>query len=83
MESKIFSYKVDGIVLTPVDDQLNISPAFNRKELLNKLKDLFKDGDYKLDERTLDYKIKDGQLYVEGVVTKQEAAKSIGFMSGK
>jgi hypothetical protein len=83
MESKIFSYKVDGIALEPINDQLSISPVFDRKELLNKLKDLFKDGDYKLDERTLDYKIKDGQLYIEGVVAKQEAAKSIGFMSGK
>jgi hypothetical protein len=83
MESKIFSYKVDGIALEPVNDQLSISPVFDRKELLNKLKDLFKDGEYKLDERALDYKIKDGQLYIEGVVTKQEAAKSIGFMSGK
>ncbi|UOE51068.1 hypothetical protein MTO98_08265 [Mucilaginibacter sp. SMC90] len=83
MESKIFSYKVDGIALKPVSDQLNISPVFDRKELLSKLKDLFKDEEYKVDERTLDYKIKDGQLYIEGVVTKQEAAKSIGFMSGK
>jgi len=83
MESKIFSYKVDGIVLTPVDDLLSLSPVFDRKELLNKLKELFKDDEYKVDDRTLDYKIKDGQLYIEGVVTKQAEAKSIGFMSGK
>lgn len=83
MESKIFSYKVDGVALEPVNDQLSLSPVFDRKELLNKLKDLFKDDDYKLDERTLDYKIKDGQLYIEGVVTKQVEAKSIGFMTGK
>lgn len=83
MESKIFSYKAEGIILTPVDDQLSISPVFDRKELLSKLKDLFNDDDYKVDERTLDYKIKDGQLYIEGVVTKQVPAKSIGFMGGK
>ena len=83
MESKIFSYKVDGVALEPVNDQLSVSPVFDRKELLAKLKDLFKDDDYKLDERTLDYKIKDGQLYVEGVVTKHVEAKSIGFMTGK
>jgi hypothetical protein len=83
MESKIFSYKVDGITLASVSDLLSLSPVFDRKELLNKLKELFKDDEYKVDERTLDYKIKDGQLYIEGVVTKQEAAKSIGFMSGK
>ncbi|GGB18548.1 MULTISPECIES: hypothetical protein [Mucilaginibacter] len=83
MESKIFSYRADGIILAPVDDQLSISPVFDRKELLSKLKDLFNDDDYKVDERALDYKIKDGQLYIEGVVTKQVPAKSIGFMGGK
>ncbi|QEM11642.1 hypothetical protein [Mucilaginibacter rubeus] len=83
MESKIFSYKVDGVALEPVDDQLSVSPVFDRKELLIKLKDFFKDDDYKLDERSLDYKIKDGQLYIEGVVTKHVEAKSIGFMTGK
>lgn len=83
MESKIFSYKADGIILAPIDDQLSISPIFDRKELLSKLKDLFNDDDYKVDERTLDYKIKDGQLHIEGVVTKQVPAKSIGFMGGK
>ncbi|WP_121809331.1 hypothetical protein [Mucilaginibacter kameinonensis] len=83
MESKIFSYKVDGVALEPVNDQLSISPVFDRKELLTKLKDLFKDDDYKLDERSFDYKIKDGQLYIEGAVTKHVEAKSIGFMSGK
>lgn len=81
MESKIFSYKAEGIALTPVDDLLSLSPVFDRKELLNRLKELFKDDEYKVDERTLDYKIKDGQLYIEGVLAKQEAAKSIGFMS--
>lgn len=83
MESKIFSYKADGIVLTPVDDLLSLSPVFDRKELLNKLKELFNDDDYKVDERNLDYKIKDGQLYIEGVVTKHVPVKSIGFMGGK
>ncbi|MGF7076022.1 hypothetical protein [Mucilaginibacter sp. 3215] len=83
MESKIFSYRADGIILAPVDDQLSISPVFDRKELLCKLKELFNDDDYKVDERALDYKIKDGQLYIEGVVTKHVPAKSIGFMGGK
>jgi hypothetical protein len=83
MESKIFSYKVEGMVLEPVNDLLKISPVFDRKELINKIKDLFKDDNYKLDERSLDYKIKDGQLYIEGLVIKQEEARSIGFMTGK
>ncbi|MEO3407792.1 hypothetical protein AAFN85_27990 [Mucilaginibacter sp. CAU 1740] len=83
MDSKIFSYKVDGIVLAPVNDLLSTSPVFDRKELLNKLKDLFNEDDYKVDERSLDYKIKDGQLFIEGVVMKKEEVKSIGFMFSK
>ena len=83
MDSKIFSYKVDGIVLTPVNDQLSTSPVFDRKELLNKLKELFNEEDYKVDERSLDYKIKDGQLFIEGLAVKKEEAKSIGFFVGK
>ena len=83
MDSKIFSYKVDGIVLAPVSDLLSTSPVFDRKELLNKLKDLFNEEEYKVDERSLDYKIKDGQLFIEGLALKKEETKSIGFMLGK
>lgn len=83
MDSKIFSYKVEGIVLAPVNDQLSTSPVFDRKELLNKLKELFTKDDYKVDERSLDYKIKDGQLFIEGLAVKKEEAKSIGFMMGR
>ncbi|AYL96773.1 hypothetical protein [Mucilaginibacter celer] len=83
MDSKIFSYKVDGIVLAPLDEQLSLSPAFDRKALANKLKDIFTGEDYQVDERSLNYKIKDGQLFIEGLVVKKEEAKSIGFMVGK
>ena len=83
MDSKIFSYKVEGIALSPVSDLLSVSPVFDRKELLSKLKDLFNEEDYKVDERSLDYKIKDGQLFIEGLAVKKEEAKSIGFMMGK
>lgn len=83
MDSKIFSYKVDGIALAPVNDQLSTSPVFNRKELLDKLKDLFADDDFKIDERSISYKVKDDQLFVEGMIVKKEEPKTIGFTMGR
>lgn len=83
MESKLFSYKAEGIALEPVNDLLNISAVFDRKALVNKIKDLFKDDNFKVDERSLDYKIREGQLYIEGLLVKHEETRSIGFMLGK
>jgi hypothetical protein len=83
MESKIFSYKVDDVYLEPADNNLKISKAFDKKAIIVRLKEVLKDENFKLDERSLDYKIVDGQLFIEGVIIKNEAPKSIGFMSGK
>lgn len=83
METKLFFYKVDGIVLEPSNDKFRISNSFNRKELLNEIKELLKQEDFKPDEHSIDYKIVDGQLYIEGLATKIQEQKSIGFMTGK
>ncbi|MDF2434025.1 MAG: hypothetical protein JWP44_3656 [Mucilaginibacter sp.] len=83
MKAKIFSYKVKGIVLKPYNDTLKLSADFDRKELLNKIKEILKEQNFKLDEHSLDYKIIDNQLYVEGVAIEHQEPKSIGFMTGK
>ncbi|GAA3978530.1 hypothetical protein [Mucilaginibacter dorajii] len=83
MESKIFSYKVEGITLEPSTDTLKVSAVFDRKELTEKLKELFKADGFKVDERSINYKIIDDQLYIQGLAVKEEVAKSIGFMTGK
>ncbi len=83
MKSKIFSYKVDGIVLEPFDDNLKLSQNFDRKELLNQVKEILKEQNFKLDEHSLDYKIVDDQLYIQGIAIEQQEVKSIGFMTGK
>jgi hypothetical protein len=83
MEAKIFSYKVDGVLLEPVEDNLKMSKSFDRKAIIEGLKELMKKENFKVDERTLDYKIVDGQLYIEGLAVENEVPKSIGFMSGK
>lgn len=83
MDSKIFSYQVEGIKLEPSTDLLKVSPVFDRKELTEKLKDLFKGDGFKVDERSFSYKIIDDHLYIQGLAFKEEEAKSIGFMSGK
>lgn len=83
MESKIFSYKVEGIILEPSTDTLKVSAVFDRKELTEKIKELFKADGFKVDERSLNYKIIDDQLHIQGLAVKEEVAKSIGFMTGK
>jgi hypothetical protein len=83
MEAKIFSYKVDGVKLETVSENLKISKSFDRKAIIARLKDTLKDENFKVDEQSLDYKIIDGQLYIEGLLVENQEKKSIGFMSGK
>lgn len=82
MEAKIFSYKVDGVKLETVNDHLKISGSFDRKAIITQLKDAIKNENFKVDEHSLDYKIVDGQLYIEGLVIENQGSRSIGFMSG-
>lgn len=83
METKLFSYKAEGVFLEPVNEQLKLSPVFNRKELVEKIKDLLLEDGFKPDEHSLQFKIDDGQLLIQGLAVKQEATRSIGFMSSK
>lgn len=79
MESKLFSYKVEGIVLEPVNDNLKVSPVFDRKELVEKIKEILKEDNFTLDERSIEYNIENGQLYLQGLALKLAESKSIGF----
>ncbi|WP_184544670.1 hypothetical protein [Mucilaginibacter sp. FT3.2] len=83
MESKIFSYKAEGIVLAPVTDELKTSPVFNRKELIENIKEILKADGFTADEHSLQFKIDDGQLYIQGLAVKQPEARNIGFMTAK
>jgi hypothetical protein len=83
MEAKIFSYKVDGVKLETVNDNLKVSKSFDRKAIISQLKDAIKDENFKIDEHSLDYKIVDGQLYIEGLAVENQESKPIGFTSGK
>jgi len=80
MQAKIFSYKVEGIQLEPVCESLKTSKDFDRRVVIEDLKTLFKADNYQIDERSLDYKIIDGQLYIEGLAVESQEPKSIGFM---
>ncbi|MDN3546730.1 hypothetical protein [Mucilaginibacter aquaedulcis] len=81
MESKLFSYKAEGIVLEPLNDQLKVSPVFDRKELIEKIKEMLKIDGFKPDEHSLQFKIEEGQLFVQGLAVKQQENRSIGFMN--
>lgn len=83
MKAKIFSYKVGGVKLETVNDNLKISKSFDRMAIISQLKDAMKDESFKVDENSLDYKIVDGQLYIEGFAVENQEPKSIGFTSGK
>lgn len=83
MNAKIFSYKVEGIVLEARDEQLKASPAFDRKEVLAPLKERFEAENYKLDEASLTYKLIDDQLFIQGLAVENEAPKKVGFQFGQ
>ncbi|MBB6111051.1 hypothetical protein [Mucilaginibacter lappiensis] len=81
MESKLFSYKAEGIVLEALNDQIKVSPVFDRKELVEKIKEALKADGFKPDEHSLQFKIEEGQLFVQGIAVKQQESRSIGFMN--
>ena len=83
MNVKVFSFKVEGIVLNSEDEQLKLSPGFDRKEVLAPLKERFEAENYKIDETSLNYKLIDDQLYVQGLASEKEAPKTVGFQFGK
>jgi len=83
VKSKIFSYKATGIVLEPFNDNLKLSDNFDKKELLNQLNEVLKEQNFKLDEHSINYKIVDNQLYLEGLATEHQEPKSIGFRFNK
>ena len=83
MEAKFFSYKIDSITLQLINDNIKLSDAFNKKDLLNPLKELLKEQQFKIDPATVEYKIVNDQIMITGMAIKDEEPKSIGFMSGK
>ena len=83
MEAKIFTYKVNGVKLDTVNDDFKISKSFDRKAIIAQLKDEIMDENFKIDEQSLDYKIVDGQLYIEGLMVENQEQKSIGFINSK
>jgi hypothetical protein len=83
MNAKIFSYKVEGIVLEPYNDQLKQSKSFDRKAILESLKEAFSAENYKIDESSLNYKLIDDQLYIQGLAVESEEPKTVGFRFGK
>jgi hypothetical protein len=83
MNAKVFSFKAEGILLVPVNDSLKLSQSFDRKKLTEELKELFKTDGYTIDEASLSYKIKDDQLFIEGLAVENEEPKTVGFRFGK
>ncbi|HEY2581453.1 MAG TPA: hypothetical protein VGI43_06585 [Mucilaginibacter sp.] len=83
MEAKIFSYRAGDVVLQPINENIKISNSFNRKELLNDLKEILKEQNFKIDPGSVEYKIVDDQLFISGMAIADNEQKSIGFMTGR
>ena len=83
MNAKMFSYKVEGVKLSSADNLLKISDAFDRKVILEDLKKTLKDDNYKIDESSLNYKLIDDQLFIQGLAVENEEPRPVGFRFGK
>jgi hypothetical protein len=84
MNARIFSYKVPGITLGPSTiENLSLSPGFDRKTVLDPLKEKFAADNYKIDEASVSYKLIDDQLYIQGLAIANEEPKTVGFRFGK
>ncbi|TSJ41044.1 hypothetical protein FO440_15025 [Mucilaginibacter corticis] len=82
MKAKLFSYKVEGIVLEEQDRHLKLSPEFDRKQVLAPLKERFEAENYKIDEASLSFKLVDDQLYIQGLAKENDEPKTVGFRFG-
>ena len=83
MNAKMFSYKVEGILLEPHSDHLKFSQPFDRKAILEPLKEIFATDNFKIDEASLSYKLIDDQLYIQGLAIENEEKREVGFRFGK
>ncbi len=82
MVTKVFSYRA-GVMLEPFNDNLKLSRGFDRKEILEQVKETLKEQNFTVDEGSVSFEIKENELYVEGLASDVSERKSIGFMSGK
>jgi hypothetical protein len=83
MNAKIFSFKVEGILLEAHNNQLKLSKSFDRKAILEPLKEIFSAENYKIDEASLNYKLIDDQLFIQGLAVENGEPKTVGFRFGK
>gem|GEM_PF-2377313 len=62
---------------------LVFSKSFDRKAILEPLKEIFAADSFKIDEVSLSYKLIDDQLYIQGLAVKNEEVRTAGFRFGK
>jgi hypothetical protein len=83
MNAKIFSYKVPEVALEPQNDHLMVSKSFDRKAILEPLKAILAQENYKIDETSLNYKLIEQQLYIQGIAVQNDEPKTVGFQFGR
>lgn len=83
MNAKFFSYKVPGITVELTNENLKLSESFDRKAILEPLKESLAADNYKIDEASISYKLIDDQLCIQGLAVENEEQKTVGFRFGR
>ncbi|WP_245131741.1 hypothetical protein [Mucilaginibacter straminoryzae] len=78
-----FSYKVEGITLASIDDNLRITKSFETRAITDRINEQLKAQNFKVDETTLRVKYIDDQLFLEGFAVEIKEPKTVGFLSGR
>ena len=78
--SLIKNYK-DYLVAFEIE-RLQFSKSFDRKAILEPLKETFAADNFKIDEASLSYKLIDDQLYIQGLAVENEEKREVGFRFG-
>ncbi|WP_295772148.1 hypothetical protein [uncultured Mucilaginibacter sp.] len=78
-----FSYKVTGVTLEAIDENLQITQSFATKAVIDIINEKLKLQNFKVDENTLRVKYVNDQLFLEGFATEIKEHKSVGFLSGR
>lgn len=78
-----FLYKVESIVLQPIDEALQLTTSFVTRDIITQVNDKLKSQNYKVDEGTLRPRFIDQQLYLEGFAMEIQEPKTVGFLSGR
>ncbi|WP_345954007.1 hypothetical protein [Mucilaginibacter sp. PAMB04168] len=78
-----FSYKVEGVTLGMIDNNLRVTKSFETRAVIDRINEKLKPQNFKVDETTLHVKYTDDQLHIEGFAIEIKEPRIVGFLSGR